>query len=64
MNKQDYIKIINEKNVKKKIPDILKDFENLEKPDGEPPKDMVDNFSELVVGEMIKNICNAVENME
>lgn len=51
-------------NVEEKIPEILKDFENLEKPDGEPPEDMVDNFSELVVGEMIKNICNAVENIK
>ena len=71
LQKSDLIELIRNKtdkkikeNMKEKIPEILKDFENLEKPDGEPPKDMVDNFSELVVGEMIKNICNAVENME
>ena len=71
LQKSDLIELIRNKtdkkvkeNMEEKIPEILKDFENLEKPDGEPPEDMFDNFSELVVGEMIKNICNAVENME
>ena len=71
LQKSDLIELIRnktdetiKKDMEEKIPEILKDFENLEKPDGQPPEDMVDNFSELVVGEMIKNICNAVENIE